>query len=191
MTTVAIKENFKRELKFKEGKRKAVFIIAFQDFRDREYFIASEILELKGVEIKVASNKKGIAIGADGGEVKVDFLISEINLLDFDVIIFIGGPGCLKYLDSEDSYKIIKATIDKGKILASICISPVILAKTGVLKNKRATVWYSVLDKKPIKILKENGAKFIDENVVQDENIITANDPEATEKFANKILESL
>ena len=191
MTTVAIKENFKIKLKIKKGKRKAVFVIAFQDFRDREYFIASEILKLKGVEIKVASNKRGIAIGADGGEVKVDFLISKINLLNFDAVIFIGGPGCLKYLDSEDSYKIIKATIDKGKILASICISPVILAKTGVLKSKRATVWHSVLDKKPIKILKENGARFIDETVVQDGNIITANDPEATEKFANKILESL
>jgi len=191
MTTVAVKENFKTELKKKKEKRKAIFVIAFQDFRDREYFIASEILELKGVEIKVASNKKGIAIGDSGGEVKVDFLISEINLLDFEAVIFIGGYGCLKYLDNDDSYKIIKATIGRGKILASICISPIILAKTGVLKNKKATVWHSVLDKKPIKILKENGAKFIDENVVQDGNIITANGPEATEKFANKILESL
>ena len=43
-----------------------VMIIAFRDFRDAEYFVPKEILEEAGVEVKTASNKLGVAVGADG-----------------------------------------------------------------------------------------------------------------------------
>lgn len=190
MEQVAIKEEIRIE-KPRERKKRAVFVIAFRDFRDREYFISREILESEGVEIKTASTSKGIALGADGGEARVDFLINEANLSDFEGVIFIGGPGTLQYLDNKDSYKIIRETIEQNKILAAICISPVILAKSGVLDGKRATVWASSLDRKPIKILEENGAIYLEEKVVQDGRIITANGPLATEDFAKKILENL
>ena len=42
-----------------------------------------------------------------------------------------------------------------------------------------------------LKILKENGAIYIDENVVVDGKLITANGPIAAEKFGQKILEIL
>lgn len=191
MASLAVKEETKAGFKVGERKRKVVFVIAFEDFRDREYFVPREILEKGDVEVKTISNKKGLAIGADGGEVEVDFLITEINPSDFDAVIFIGGPGCLKFLNNENSYRLISATLDTGKILASICISPVILAKAGVLENKRATVWHSTLDKSPIEALEQNGAEFVDQSVVQDSNIITANGPEVAEEFSNKILENL
>jgi protease I len=173
-----------------EGK-KAVMIIAFRDFRDAEYFVPKEILEKAGIEVKTASNKKGTAIGADGGDTGVDLLVSEINVSDFDAVIFVGGPGALENLDNEDSYKVAREAIEKNKILASICISPVILAKAGVLEGKRATVWHSPLDKSGVKILEEKGAIFEDKPVVADGNIITANGPGAAEDFGKRIVEAL
>jgi len=171
--------------------KKAVMIIAFRDFRDKEYFVPKEILEKAGVEVKTASNKKGTAIGADGGDTEVDLLISEISVSDFDAVIFVGGPGALENLDNEDSYKVAKEAISQGKVLASICISPVILAKAGVLEGKKATVWYSPLDKSSIKTLEEKGAIFENQPVVVDGNIITANGPGAAEDFGKKIVEVL
>lgn len=171
--------------------RKALFVIAFKDFRDMEYFIPKEILTKAGIQVKTASNKKGVAIGADGGEVQIDLSISEAKAKDFEAIIFVGGPGCLENLDNEDSYRLIKETIDNERILAAICISPVILAKAGVLKNKKATVWSSPLDKNPIKILQENGAIFQDQPVVVDGRIITANGPGAAKDFAQIIIKNL
>jgi protease I len=67
----------------------------------------------------------------------------------------------------------------------------VILAKAGVLKDKKATVWTSSLDRGPVKILKENGAEFVNEKVVRDGKIITANGPAAATEFGEKILENL
>lgn len=171
--------------------KKIALIIAFRDFKDEEYFIPKEIFEGKGVKVITASTERGVALGADGGETGVDFLISELEPADFDAVVFVGGPGALKYLDNEISYKIIKETESCGKILGAICISPVILAKAGVLAGKRATVWSSSFDKWPIKILKENGAEYVNEDVVIDGKIITANGPSAAPKSAEKIVKIL
>ena len=171
--------------------KKVAMIIAFRDFRDAEYFVPKEILEKAGAKITTVSTKTGTAIGADGGDTEVDLLIENLNVADFDAIVFIGGPGCLEYLDNENSYKVVRETITQNKILGSICISPVILAKAGVLKEKRATVWSSPLDRGPVRILKENGAIYEDKDVVQDGKIITANGPDAAEEFGKKLVEDL
>ncbi len=170
-----------------QGKKVAI-ILAFRDFRDEEYFVPREILESAGFEIKTASNKTGTAVGADGGEANVDFLVSGLNPADFDAVVFIGGPGCLKNLDSQDSYKVARQTVAQGKVLASICISPVILAKAGVLKGKKATVWTSPLDKSAVKILEQNGVIYQDEPAVADGKIITACGPSAAKEFGRAIV---
>ena len=171
--------------------KKAAMIIAFKDFRDEEYFVPKEILEKAGAEVKTASNKIGTAIGADGGEVKVDLLVSEINPTDFYAIIFIGGPGCLKNLDDESSYRVAQETVSQNRVLASICISPVILAKAGVLEGRKATVWSSVMDRSSVRILKDNGTIYQDEDVVVDGKIITGNGPAAAKEFGQAIVEAL
>jgi len=173
-----------------EGK-KIVVILAFKDFRDEEYFVPKEILEKAGAEIKTASNKTGTAIGADGGEVNVGLLVSEINLADFDAVVFIGGPGCLENLDNNNSYKVVQDTVSQNKVLASICISPTILAKAGVLQGKKATVWTSPMDKSAVKILEDNGAIYEDKSVVVDGKIITGNGPGASKEFGEAIIEAL
>jgi len=168
-----------------------VMIIAFRDFRDAEYFVPKEILEEAGAEVKTVSNQKGIAIGADGGEVEVDLLINELNPAEFDGVVFIGGPGAIQYLDNENSYKVAQETVSQNKILASICVSPVILAKAGVLSGKRATVWSSPLDKSPVRILEKNEAIYQEKSVVVDGKIVTANGPAAAEEFAKAIITAL
>ena len=171
--------------------KKIAMIIPFKDFRDEEYFVPKEILEEAGAEMKTASNQMGRALGADGGEVDVDLLVSDLNPADFNVVVFIGGPGCLENLDNENSYKVAKETVSQNKVLASICISPIILAKAGVLKGKKATVWSSPMDKSPVKILEENGAIYQDESVVVDGKIITGNGPDAAKEFGEAIVKVL
>lgn len=171
--------------------KKIAFIIAFRNFRDEEYFVPREILEKAGVQIKTASNKLGKAIGADGGEVEADLLIENLNPADFDAVVFVGGPGCLENLDNEDSYKLLKEAVAQDKVLAAICISPVILAKAGILNGKKATVWSNPLDKSGVNILKENGAVYQDSPVVVDGKIITAKGPAAAKRFGEALVEIL
>ena len=170
---------------------KIAIIIAFKDFRDEEYFVPQEIFDKAGAEVKVASNKLGKAQGIEGGEVNVDIKLSDLNVPEFDAIVFIGGSGAPKNLDNQNSYRIAKDAIAQNKLLCAICISPAILAKAGALNGKKATVWTSALNKDAQKVLEENGAIYQKDSIVQDGKIITADGPGAAKEFAEKIIDLL
>lgn len=174
-----------------EKRKKAALIIAFEGFKDEEYLKTKEKLEEAGVEVETFSNLTGTAKGADGTEVEIALTLKDLNIDDYDAIVFIGGPGALKNLDNDLSYQIAQETASKNKILAAICISPVILAKSGVLNGKKATVWSSPLDQSPIETLQKNGAIYLNQAVVVDGNIITANGPQAASQFGETIAEKL
>lgn len=82
--------------------KKSLFVLAFKDFKDEEYFEPKELLEKAGFKIFNASNEKGTAQGVEGGEVNIDFVINNVKVSDFDVIIFIGGPGAGQNIDNKD-----------------------------------------------------------------------------------------
>ena len=167
---------------------KVAIIIAFRDFRDEEYFIPKQTLETAGAEITTVSVSLGKAIGLMGGEADVNILMENLKVEDFDAILFIGGPGAANYIEDRTCHQIAQKTVEQGKILGAICIAPAILAKAGVLNNKKATVWNSPLDKSAVKILKENGANFQSESVVVDGKIVTADGPDVAEEFAEEII---
>ena len=174
-----------------QNKKRVAMIIAFNNFKDEEYLDTKEELKKGGIEIEVVSNSIGIAKGVGGTKVEIKKTIKELNIDDYDGIVFIGGSGALENLDNSDSYKIAKEAISKNKILAAICISPVILAKSGVLNGKKATVWSSILDKSPIKELEKNGAIYLDQLVVVDGKIITGNGPKAAHQFGKTIVQEI
>ena len=174
-----------------QNKKRVAMIIAFNNFKDEEYLDTKEELKKGGIEIEVVSNSIGIAKGVGGTKVEIKKTIKELNIDDYDGIVFIGGSGALENLDNSDSYKIAKEAISKNKILAAICISPVILAKSGVLNGKKATVWSSILDKSSIKELEKNGAIYLDQLVVVDGKIITGNGPKAAHQFGKTIVQEI
>jgi len=171
--------------------KKIAIIIAFNNFRDEEYFIPKQVLEMGGHEIITVSSELGKAIGTYGGEVRIDMILEDVDVKKFDAIIFVGGSGALTCLENEKCLKIARDTVSENKILAAICIAPSILAKAGVLSGKKATVWSSPLDKSAVKILEENKAIYNEGPVVQDGKIITGNGPEAARKFAETVVNSL
>lgn len=76
--------------------------------------------------------------------------------------------------------------VEQDKVLGAICIAPVILANAKVLEGKNATVFPDGAD-----VLKQNGANYIDVNVIVDGKIITGNGPEAAEDFGRALVKLL
>lgn len=171
--------------------KKVLFVIAFRDFRDEEYFIPKEILEKAGIDVIAASSQKGIAIGSQGGDTNVKLSLQDINVVDFDAVVFIGGQGAYKHFSDLQFHRVAQEAVKQNKILGAICIAPAILAKAGVLHSKKATVWSSNLDKSAVKILEQNGAQYLTEPVVQDGDIITANGPAAAKDFGDAVAKAL
>lgn len=166
--------------------KKVVMIIADDGFRDEELLEPQEIFKRNGIEVKVASTSLSPAKGMLGAKVEPDILVSEIKIKDFDAIVFVGGAGSSQYWDDPIAHKLAQDAINTNRLVAAICIAPVTLAKAGVLKGKRATVWSSEAGQ-----LKAAGVNYTARAVEKDGNIITASGPTAAIAFAEEIVKAL
>ena len=166
--------------------KKAVMIIAQNGFRDEELLQPKKILEAEGILVKIASNSPDEARGMLGARVKPDLILQDINIGDLDAIIFVGGIGASIYWDEPLAHRIANDSYANNKIVAAICIAPVTLAKAGLLKNKKATVWPSEAGK-----LKSAGADYTAADVEKDGNVITASGPSAANAFGRAIAAAL
>jgi len=170
--------------------KKILIVIAYQDFQDDEYRIVAERLDLLGATLEVASSSLGEAKGKNGSRVGVDLLVDDVNLYQYDALVFIGGPGSVEYQYNEAVLELARQFVQTRKVVAAICIAPLILAKAGVLAGKRATVWVGY-DNEEYKELESAGVKYTGEKVTVDNRLVTANGPEAATEFADAIAKVL
>jgi protease I len=166
--------------------KKALLIIAPVNFRDEEFLEPKDILEKAGVHVTVASSDTGTAKGKLGLEVQPDIALKDVRAADFDALVFIGGSGAIVYLDNPDAHRIAHEAVQLHKLLAAICVSPAILARAGVLKGVKATVFPDDAHE-----LTENGAMYTGKIVEHDGDIITGNGPQAAKLFGHAIAEYL
>jgi protease I len=170
-------------------KMKVLLVVAPEGYQQVEYNEPKKMLEAEGIHVVTASTITGAAIAKDGSTTPVDVLLSKVNVNDYAGIFFIGGPGALEGLDNEMSYHVIKQAAEADIPLGAICVSPRILAKTGVLTNKQATGWND--DKELAKIFREYDVDYVQQNVVVDGNIITAVGPQAAKEFGKAIIDMI
>ena len=169
--------------------KKVLMIIAQRDFRDEEFQQPKAILDREGVEVVVASTAAGTATGMFGIKVTPDTTVDKVNPADFDAVVVVGGSGSQNYLwNNSNVHKIVRALHQKGGLVAAICISPVVLAKAGLLKGRKATVFRTSTT---LNELQKGGATISDAPVVVDGKIITGRGPEAAKEFGLKIVENL
>ena len=165
--------------------RHALIIIAKEGFQDKEYAETRSGLESGGYEITVASTEAGECKGKFGGLEVSKVALNDVDATQFDVIAFIGGPGATALADNEDAKRIARDAVRFQKKLGAICIAPIILARAGVLKGKKATVWDS--GGAQAALLASKGASYTGDSVAVDGNIVTANGPEAAEEFGREL----
>ena len=141
------------------------------------------------VELKSAGKQKTLTC-AYGFKVNPEFLISEINLEDFDALAIPGGRRDAGFYDdaySTEFQNIIKYFYKQNKLIAGICVASLPMAKAGILEGKKATTYFG---KKQIE-LTGMGIDVVDERVVCDSNIITSSSPSTGIEVAFKLLEML
>ena len=109
--------------------------------------------------------------------------LEDINTDEFDVLVLPGGyPGYVNLGNSQKILNTIKNFDSQKKIICAICGSPSVLAKAGILDERKATI-YPGMEKE---IPRPRGEK-----VVVDENVITSQGPGTAVDFVLKIVEVL
>jgi protease I len=177
----------KNEEKTLAGKS-ILMVIAPNNFRDEEFKEPHSLFIEEGATVTVASTDTAEAEGMLGMKVKPDKLLEEIEPLDFDAIVLVGGSGSPVLWDNEILHSYIKKLHENDKIVAAICLSPVAVVNTGLLDNKKATCFKTP---EVQQIFDKHNVTLTGEKVEVTDNIITANGPPAAREYGETIVKLL
>ena len=169
-----------------EGKS-ILMIIARQNFRDEELAEPRAVFQEAGAKVTIASSVMQECVGMlKKVRVKPDTTIDKVDPKVYDAVVFVGGSGATEYWNNKTAHKIASDALAAGKVVAAICIAPVILANAGLLKGKKATVFQTEKDQ-----LIKAGAKYTGAPVEKDGKIITGDGPQSARKFGETIRDAL
>ena len=166
--------------------KKIAMFIAFQGFRDEEYTEPKKALEAAGHRVDTVSTARGEARGKFRVTAQGDKTVAEIDPADYDALTLVGGPGALDHLDTPEVHAIFKKAMELGKLVGSICISPVALAHAGLLKGRTVTGFPDGQAE-----IEKAGGKFTGADVEIDGKLITASGPVPAKKYGAALVEAL
>ncbi|MEC7276288.1 MAG: type 1 glutamine amidotransferase domain-containing protein [Bdellovibrionota bacterium] len=174
-------------------KNKKVAILATDGFEESELSSPKKALEEAGATAVIVSPKSGTIRSWKGTdwskEYDVDMTLSEARADDFDALVLPGGvinPDILR--KDERALSFVKGFFNgkTQKPVASICHGPLTLINAEVVRGRRMTSYDSIkMD------LQNAGAKWLDEEVVCDEGLVTSRDPNDLKAFNNKLIEEI
>lgn len=170
-----------------QGRR--VAILATNGFEQSELFAPLDALKETGAELTLISLEPGSIKGwkeKDWGEsIKVDKVLEEASPDDYDCLLIPGGvmnPDTLR--NDKQAVAFVRAFMEKEKPVAAICHGPQVLIETGLLGGRKMTSYSSIKTD-----LMNAGVDWVDEEVVNDQRLITSRSPDDLPAFIEKMIE--
>lgn len=121
----------------------------------------------------------------DAGTFAVDRMVDSVSVDDYDALLLPGGTVNPDKLRMEPAaVQFVRAFVQSGKPVASICHGPWTLVEADVVRGRRLTSWPSLRTD-----LRNAGAEVVDEEVVTDGNITTSRSPDDLPAFCERIVE--
>ena len=154
-----------------------------EGFEEIEALTVIDVLRRAGIQVDTVGVVGSLILSAHGVRMMVDKRLNEVNPDEYDAIILPGGhPGYTNLGRSSKVIDMIKKFNSQNKLIGAICGAPSVLAKEGLLDNKKATIYPG--NEKLLAYPRDNP-------VVVDGNIITSQGPGTAMEFALKIVEKL
>ena len=146
----------------------------------------TDMLDRAGAKVITASVNNITITASHKTKITADKLISDCMEEEYDLIVCPGGlPGAEHLRDSKELIELLTRQAKAGKWYAAICASPVVvLHYHDLIGNKKATAYPSLAKKLP-------NQESIHEQVVIDNNCITAQGAGTVMEFSLKLIELL
>src|SRR4051794_37727109 len=117
----------------------------------------------------------------------VDKAAKDADASDYDGLVLPGGVANPDFLRAdEDAVRFVRAFFEQAKPVGVICHGPWTLVEADVVKGRTLTSWPSLQTD-----LRNAGAKWVDEEVVVDEGLVSSRNPDDLPAFCAKLVEEL
>ena len=165
-----------------------VGVVIDEMFEDVEYTKPAEAFKEAGHSLLHIGIREGQLVKGKRKRtpVKIDKSISEVKSDNLDAILIPGGCSPDHLRGYESAVKFIKDYFQTGKPIFAICHAPQILITAQVLEGRRVTGWKSI-----VQDIKNAGAIYVDNEVVEDDNLISSRGPRDIPAFIKASLKKL
>ncbi len=134
---------------------------------------------LVGTEKKSYHSKSGLILSSEIG-------IKDTKTEEFDGVVIPGGYAPDMLRRNQNILNFVKKMFDEEKLVATICHGGWVSISAHIVNGVTLTGSYAIKDD-----LKNAGAKYVDEEVVVDENLITSRSPSDLPAFMREVLKFL
>lgn len=167
------------------GKRVAVLVE--QQYQEMEVWYPIYRLKEAGCKVTLVGPKGGETYPSKlGYPAKSDKAASDMTANDFDAVVIPGGFAPDFIRRTEAMIRLVSDMAEQGKIVAAICHGPWVLCSTQALKGKKATCFFAIKDD-----VVNAGAKYVDQEVVRDGNVITSRKPDDLPAFVVTMIQAM
>ncbi|MGH7408492.1 MAG: type 1 glutamine amidotransferase domain-containing protein [Candidatus Methylomirabilales bacterium] len=168
-------------------KGKRIAILAENLYQEMELWVPYYRLKEVGATVKVIGTGSAKSYTSKHGyPVAVDAAADEVKAKDFDAVIIPGGYAPDLMRRSTAMVGLVREAFQQGKVVAAICHAGWMLCSAGILKGKTATCFHAIKDD-----MVNAGARYVDEEVVVDGNLITSRKPDDIPAFCREIVKAL
>jgi protease I len=115
-----------------------------------------------------------------------DAAAAEIDAAQYDGLVIPGGYAPDIMRRNAEMVNLVKTLDAQGKLVAAICHAGWMLASADIVRGRQLTSYFSIRDD-----LVHAGAKWVDEEVVVDANLVTSRTPADLPIFMRKVIAGL
>jgi protease I len=161
-------------------------ILVGPEYEDLEIWYPKLRVEEAGYETVVAGLGESSYRGKHGYPCPVDAHIRDVRATDVVGLLAPGGWAPDKIRRDADVLQRVREVHEAKKVVATICHGPWVLISAGIVRGRRMTSTVGIRDD-----LVNAGAKWVDEPVVIDGNIISSRVPKDLPKFGKELVRLL
>lgn len=165
-----------------------IAVIITDDFEDVEYTKPAQAYQEKGHRLVHLGLETGKTVKGkkEGTPVTIDQGVKEARVEDFDALLIPGGYSPDKLRANEDAVRFARQFVESGKPIFAICHAAQLLITARALQGRQITGWKSI-----VQDIKNAGADYRDQEVVEDGNLISSRGPQDIPAFIDASLRRL
>ncbi|SFI37832.1 protease I [Paenibacillus sp. UNC496MF] len=166
---------------------KVAFLLA-NDFEDSEMKNPYDAITKNGHQAVIIGLEKGAELKGKQGTISytTHLSVDEANPDDYEALVIPGGKSPEHLIGSERAIDFVRGMDKRHKTIAAICHGPLLLEKAGLIRGRNLTAFPELHAE-----LNDAGARFIDKQVVVDENWITSRTPDDEPYFIEETIKKL